>query len=330
MVESYYLFSSGELKRKDNVVRMTAPDGRFKDIKIEMTRDIYLFGETSMNTKCLNFLSTNKIPMHLFNYYGYYTGSFYPKEVNISGNLLIRQVEHYTDETRRLIIAKEIIYSASYNIYRNMRYYHQRGKDLETQLDQLKALRKLISRAKNIQELMGIEGNIHQVYYTCWSIVVNQKIDFQKRVKRPPDNMINTLISFLNSLVYTSCLSEIYVSQLNPTISYLHSASDRRFSLSLDIAEIFKPILVDRLIFSLLNKKVISESDFDTESNFCYLKKSAQQKILKAYNERLEKTIKHRELKRHISYRRLMRLECYKLIKHLMNDKNYEGFKIWW
>ncbi|EOT28170.1 type I-B CRISPR-associated endonuclease Cas1b [Enterococcus saccharolyticus] len=330
MVESYYLFSSGELKRKDNVVRMTAPDGRFKDIKIEMTRDIYLFGETSMNTKCLNFLSTNKIPMHLFNYYGYYTGSFYPKEVNISGNLLIRQVEHYTDETRRLIIAKEIIYSASYNIYRNVRYYHQRGKDLETQLDQLKALRKLISRAKNIQELMGIEGNIHQVYYTCWAIVVNQKIDFQKRVKRPPDNMINTLISFLNSLVYTSCLSEIYVSQLNPTISYLHSASDRRFSLSLDIAEIFKPILVDRLIFSLLNKKVISESDFDTESNFCYLKKNAQQKILKAYNERLEKTIKHRELKRHISYRHLMRLECYKLIKHLMNDKNYEGFKIWW
>lgn len=330
MVESYYLFSSGELKRKDNVVRMTAPDGRFKDIKIEMTRDIYLFGETSMNTKCLNFLSTNKIPMHLFNYYGYYTGSFYPKEVNISGNLLIRQVEYYTDETRRLIIAKEIIYSASYNIYRNVRYYHQRGKDLETQLDQLKALRKLISRAKNIQELMGIEGNIHQVYYTCWTIVVNQKIDFQKRVKRPPDNMINTLISFLNSLVYTSCLSEIYVSQLNPTISYLHSASDRRFSLSLDIAEIFKPILVDRLIFSLLNKKVISESDFDTESNFCYLKKNAQQKILKAYNERLEKTIKHRELKRHISYRRLMRLECYKLIKHLMNDKNYEGFKIWW
>lgn len=330
MVESYYLFSSGELKRKDNVVRMTAPDGRFKDIKIEMTRDIYLFGETSMNTKCLNFLSTNKIPMHLFNYYGYYTGSFYPKEVNISGNLLIRQVEHYIDETRRLIIAKEIIYSASYNIYRNVRYYHQRGKDLETQLNQLKALRKLISRAKNIQELMGIEGNIHQVYYTCWAIIVNQKIDFQKRVKRPPDNMINTLISFLNSLVYTSCLSEIYVSQLNPTISYLHSASDRRFSLSLDIAEVFKPILVDRLIFSLLNKKVISESDFDTESNFCYLKKSAQQKILKAYNERLEKTIKHRELKRHISYRRLMRLECYKLIKHLMNDKNYEGFKIWW
>lgn len=330
MVESYYLFSSGELKRKDNVVRMTAPDGRFKDIKIEMTRDIYLFGETSMNTKCLNFLSTNKIPMHLFNYYGYYTGSFYPKEVNISGNLLIRQVEHYIDETRRLIIAKEIIYSASYNIYRNVRYYHQRGKDLGTQLNQLKELRKLISRAKNIQELMGIEGNIHQVYYTCWTIVVNQKIDFQKRVKRPPDNMINTLISFLNSLVYTSCLSEIYVSQLNPTISYLHSASDRRFSLSLDIAEIFKPILVDRLIFSLLNKKVISESDFDTESNFCYLKKSAQQKILKAYNERLEKTIKHRELKRHISYRRLMRLECYKLIKHLMNDKNYEGFKIWW
>ncbi|HEY0222484.1 MAG TPA: CRISPR-associated endonuclease Cas1, partial [Lactovum miscens] len=91
---------------------------------------------------------------------------------------------------------------------------------------------------------MGIEGNIRESYYRTWTEIINQEVDFEKRVKRPPDNLVNTLISYFNSLVYTTCLSEIYVSQLNPTISYLHSAGERRFSLSLDLAEVFKPLLV--------------------------------------------------------------------------------------
>ena len=97
---------------------------------------------------------------------------------------------------------------------------------------------------------------------------------------------IRTLISYVNTLVYTKVLSAIYNTQLNPTVSYLNEPGSRRFSLSLDIAEIFKPIIGDRLIFSLLNKNV--------------------------------------------SYEYLMKLECYKLIKHLLGEKEYEPFKIWW
>lgn len=330
MSESFFLFKSGELKRKDNVVRITANDGTFKDIKIEMTRDIYLFGEITLNTKCLNYLASMKIPVHIFNYYGYYTGSFYPKESNVSGKLFVKQVENYTNNEKRLEIAQLIIDAAISNILRNLRYYHERGKELENEIDEIKALKKGIFRTKNIEELMGIEGMIRKTYYTAWNIIINQEIDFVKRVKRPPDNMINTMISFLNSLVYTACLSEIYVSQLNPTISYLHSVGERRFSLSLDIAEIFKPLLADRIIFSLLNKKMITEKDFVQEANFLYMKEKAQKIILKAFNERLETTIKHKDLNKKVSYRYLMRLEAYKLVKHLLEDKKYEGFKIWW
>ena len=88
-----------------------------------------------------------------------------------------------------------------------------------------------LNKAQDASEIMGIEGNIRKVYYSAWSKIINQQIDFEKRVKRPPDNMINTLISFINTLSYTTCLSEIYKTQLNPTISYLHSPGDRRFSL---------------------------------------------------------------------------------------------------
>lgn len=324
-MENYYIFSNGELKRKDNNICF---NDRF--LKIEMTDNIYLFGEADLNTKCLNYLGQNKVAIHFFNYYGFYTGSFYPKETNISGNILIKQVEFYQNIEKRLEIAKEIIKSASDNIFRNLRYYNGRGKDVKNQMELIKSLQNEIEKAQNINELMGVEGNIRKIYYSTWNILVNQEIEFEKRVKRPPDNMINTLISFINSLMYTTCLSEIYKTQLNPTISYLHSAGDRRFSLCLDISEIFKPLVVDRLIFSLLNKNIITEEDFEKDSNYYYLKDKGRKKVLEEYEKKLKSVITHKELNREVSYQYLIRLECYKIIKHILGDKKYEGFKMWW
>lgn len=328
METSYYIFSNGCLKRKDNNITVETAD-RKKDLKIEMTRDIFLFGEMDLNTKCINFLGQNRIALHFFNYYGFYTGSFYPKEINVSGNLLVKQVE-FTSNINRLEIAKEIIRGASHNIFRNLRYYNGRGKELDREIAEINYLREKIEEAKDIHELMGIEGNIRKVYYSTWNKIINQEVNFEKRVKRPPDNIVNTLISFINSLMYVSCLSEIYVTQLNPTISYLHSPSERRFSLCLDISEIFKPLIVDRLIFTLLNKNIITENDFEKESNFYYLKEKGRKKILELYDERLKKVIKHKDLERNVSYRYLIRLECFKLIKHILSEKKYESFKMWW
>lgn len=324
-MENYYIFSNGELKRKDNNICF---NDRF--LKIEMTDNIYLFGEVDLNTKCLNYLGQNKVAIHFFNYYGFYTGSFYPKEINVSGNVLIKQVEFYQNIEKRLEIAKEIIKSASDNIFRNLRYYNGRGKDVKNQMELIKSLQNEIEKTQNINELMGVEGNIRKIYYSAWNILVNQEIEFEKRVKRPPDNMINTLISFINSLMYTTCLSEIYKTQLNLTISYLHSAGDRRFSLCLDISEIFKPLVVDRLIFSLLNKNIITEEDFEKDSNYYYLKDKGRKKVLEEYEKKLKSVITHKELNREVSYQYLIRLECYKIIKHILGDKKYEGFKMWW
>ena len=138
------------------------------------------------------------------------------------------------------------------------------------------------------------------------------------------------MISFVNSMIYAKILSEIYHTQLNPTISYLHEPGVRRFSLCLDVSEVFKPLIGDRLIFSLLNRKQITEDSFTKELNFLHLKKEASALIARELEERLKKTIMHKELGRQVSYQYLIRLEAYKLIKHLIGEKEYEGFKIWW
>ena len=177
---------------------------------------------------------------------------------------------------------------------------------------------------------MGIEGNIRKKYYEAWSVIINQEIEFEKRVMHPPDNMINSLISFVNSLIYSKTLTEIYHTQLNPTISYLHEPGSRRYSLCLDLSEIFKPLIGDRLIFSLLNKNQITENSFTRGLNFLHLKKEASQLIVNELEKKLQATIMHKDLHRKVSYQYLIRLEAYKLIKHLIGEKEYEGFKMWW
>ncbi len=330
MKQSYYLYRSGRLQRKDNTLEIVYKDNTKKSIPIERVDDIYVMTELDFNTNLLNFLSKFGVNVHFFNYYGFYTGTYYPKESLVSGKLLIKQVEHYNDKEKRLSIAKAFIEAASYNIYRNLTYYNNRGKDVKEHMKEIEYLRKQIKLCKDVPELMGIEGNIRKVYYDSWNIIINQDIAFEKRVKNPPDNAINSLISYVNTIIYTRVLSEIYKTQLNPTISYLHEPSERRFSLCLDIAEIFKPIIADRLIFSMLNKRQITEKDFEEGLNFTYIKDAARKNITREIDLRLQTKIKHKKLDREVSYEYLMRLEVYKLIKHLLEDEEYEGFKMWW
>lgn len=330
MKRSYYIFNDGQIKRKDNTLTYVDIDNNKRDIPIESIDDINIMSEMSFNSNFINFISRYGICIHFFNYYSFYSGSYYPREKLVSGDLLVKQVDNYTNNEKRLDIAKKFIDGASSNIYRNLRYYNGRGKDVQKYMDEIQILKRKIETSRSVNELMGYEGMIRKIYYSSWDTLIDVDIDFTKRVKNPPDNMINTLISFVNTLIYTKVLGEIYKTQLNPTISYLHEPGTRRFSLSLDIAEIFKPIIGDRLIFSLLNKKQITEKSFTKNLNYLHLKKDASKLIVSELDARLQKTIKHKELNKMVSYQYLMRLECYKLVKHVLGEKEYEPFKIWW
>ena len=330
MGDSLYIYNPGKLSRKDNTLQFVTDNGDKRDLPVERVRDIYVMSEMQFNTSLINLLSKNGIAVHFFNYYNFYTGSFYPREQLLSGNLLIHQTKHYTDPDKRMIIARKFVQGAASNIYRNLRYYNGRGKDVKEIMDDIDVYRINIDKAKTIQELMGYEGNIRKRYYDAWPVIINQEIEFEKRVIHPPDNMMNSLISYVNSMIYTKVLTEMYQTQINPTISYLHEPGERRFSLSLDIAEIFKPLIGDRLIFSLLNKNQITEKSFTKDLNFLHLEKNASQLIASELEKKMNTTIKHKDLGREVSYRYLMRLEVYKLIKHILGEKDYEPFEMWW
>lgn len=306
MQQSFYVYNNGDLKRKDNTLQFTTYEGEKRDIPIERISDIYVMSEMTFNTKLLNYLSQYGIIMHFYNYYSFYTGSYYPKETMVSGRLLVQQVEHYSNYDKRVVLAREFIQAAADNIYRNLRYYNGRGKNLKIAMQEIDYLRRQLPKCQKVDEIMGIEGNIRKIYYSAWNTIVDQDISFDKRVKNPPDNMINTLISYVNTLIYTRTLSEIFHIQLNPTISYLHEPGVRRFSLCLDISEIFKPLIGDRLIFSLLNRNQITEKSFTKDLNYLHLTKEASMLIISELEARLKKTIRHKELEKNVSYQYLI------------------------
>ncbi len=413
-MKSYYMISNGRMMRKDNTLYLENAAGEKKPIPIEDVESLYLYGEVDINTKLLTFLGQKRIPLHVFNYYGFYSGSYYPREYLHSGYLLVHQVSHYTSTPARLMLSKELVRASAHSILRNVAYYSAR-KPGETDIDLLEqpgevgvdapagpriptdaaqealvdsaldadpppanesgpvaaseslphvvepnpfeasvdfdiasdeepatlatlaeiwatieGLASLIDSQPTVDAVRGIEGKMRERYYRAWPRILSGDWVFRQRVRRPPDNEVNALISFGNSVLYTACLSELYRTQLTPTISYLHEPGARRFSLALDLSEIFKPLIVDRAIFRLINTNQLRPEHFERSLNGCYLAESGKKLFLGALEARLASTIHHRRLGRHVSYRHLIRLECYKLIRHLTGVETYHAFRAWW
>lgn len=334
MKKTYYLFNPGRLSRKDNTLKFIPVDesgteGAPKYIPVEGVSDLYCFGALDANSALYNFLGKNQIAVHFFDYYEHYTGSFMPKNYLLAGKMQIEQTKHYSAKAKRLAIAQKFVEGAAFNILKNLKYYQSRGKDLSGSIAIIEQYSSTIAVSMDIDMLMGIEGNIRQVYYNAFDMILNDFV-MDGRSRQPPRNEVNALVSFGNMMCYTLCLGQLYHTQLNPTISFLHEPGFRRYSLALDLAEIFKPILVDRTIFKVLNKKEIQAKDFDVQVNSVVLKDAGRKVFVRAFEERLNETIKHRSLNRNVSYKHLVKLECYKLTKHVLNMEEYKPFKAWW
>ncbi|MBU2444233.1 MAG: type I-B CRISPR-associated endonuclease Cas1b [Bacteroidetes bacterium] len=353
MKQDLYIFSDTQLKRKDSTLlcetiarngdlvdeetcskdefflgeNIIIPTGDKKYIPIESINSIFSFGTLHFNSRFLYFLSRFHIPLHVFNINGNYSGSFMPLRDSSSGHVLLSQIETYHDLEKRLKLAKVFASGAAFNMLSNLKYYNNRKADLSSTIDTIEKFGEKLKSASSINQLLGYEGNIRSVYFSAWQKIISIPIEFYRRTTRPPMDMINSLISYGNVIVYSVCLNEIYKTYLYPEIGFLHQPSENKFPLSYDIAEIFKPLLTDRIIFKLFNKFILSENDFSYRNDFCYIKKKAKQTFIKEFDDKLNTIIKDRNDERNKTYKTIILNECNKIVKHLNGEQEYIPYK---
>lgn len=323
-----YIMSMGELSRKDNSLCFRK-DGKNVHIPVENTKEIYCFNEVSINSKLLDFLAQNNIIVHFFNYYGGYRGTYYPRDHYLSGKLIVKQALKYQND--RLDIARAIVKGIGLNIYEVLYHYYKHDKkEVKETTDWIKKIfLPQVEQAGDVKELMAYEGEVWLRFYQDFQYFLPEDFVMNKRVKRPPDNPMNALVSFGNTLLYTKTISAIYQTHLDQRISFLHEPSEGRFSLSLDLSEVFKPAIVFKTIFELVNNRRIQvEKHFVKDVNYCILNEEGRKIFIKAFEERMDSVFMHSKLKRKVSYRTALKLDCYKLIKNILEEKEFIPYSI--
>ena len=328
--ETRYIFSKGDLSRKDFSICFRGERGNIY-LPIKDTKELYCFNDITLSTKLLEILAKAGIIVHFFGYYENYVGTFYPKDYLLSGRLTVAQALAYDNQEKRMLIARAVVKSIALNIHFVLYHYYRHGKnELKPFLDWLKNdVSDLLPRITAIKNLLSLEGEIWARFYATFQIILPEEFAMNKRVKRPPDNPINALVSFGNTLLYTKTLTQLYHTHLNQTISYLHEPMERRYSLSLDLSETFKPLLVYKTIFDCVNnRKLTVAKHFDKKLNYALLNETGRKVFITEFEERINGVFDHPKLKRKISFKQAIRLDGYKLIKYLIEEKPVAFFRM--
>lgn len=319
-METLFVSREAKLRRRENTLTV-ALGGRTRSLPVEKVRHIVLLSESDLNSKLLCFCGKHGVRLSVFDYHGYFKGSFEPISDHESGRVKLAQAESILKDDDRLALAREIVRGAAHNMHANLLYYVYRGNQaLDDPLKEMSSLSAKIAKTHDTMTLMGIEGNLHEVYYSAWRHI-DPYLDFGRRVRRPPNNPVNCLISFLNQMTYTVVRHETFKTHLDETLSWLHAPASGRASVSLDLAEPFKPILADSLIFRMVRKNMVGDNWFEQHEGVCLLTETGRRHVAEQFAARLEETYQDR------TYREWIYREALGVERHIMGLAEYESFK---
>ncbi|MGC8996024.1 MAG: type I-B CRISPR-associated endonuclease Cas1b [Thermoplasmata archaeon] len=311
----FYIFSGSLISKENDSLIIKKKDGEV-NLPIEAVDSIFIFGNTTITSPVLNILAKKGIPVILFSFNGNYLTSIFPENYLESGFVLVKQVECYLNLERRMQLARKFVEGAALNMNKVLKRFGAETIDIPTDK---------INSSKNVNELMGIEGKINDSYFSSIDTILPEDFQIGKRERRPPTNMGNSIISFGNTLVYSIITSEIFGTHLHPAISFLHEPGSRRSSLALDISEIFKPLFSHTIAISLIKRKILKETDF-LDNDGVFLNDSGKKKFVSEFDSKIMETYYVNSLKRKVTYKRIIRLELYKIEKFIVENSPYKPF----
>jgi len=289
--------------------------------------NIICFGQVAASPFLMGYCAEHGIGLVFYTEYGKFLARVQGRQI---GNVLLRRTQYrWADDPEKSISIARLFVAAKIANCRSVLLRDQRNHgddDLLSKVSQmLSSSSRRLETANTISEVMGIEGEAARNYFSVFNVLLHgSEFHFEGRIRRPPTDPVNALLSFVYSLITQECASALQGVGLDPFVGFLHQDRPGRVSLALDLIEEFRAPWADRFVLTLINRKQIKKSDFVTEaSGAVRLTDVARKALLVAYQERKQVEIMHPYLKESVPFGLLPHCQALLLARHLRGDTEF-------
>ncbi|HZU68083.1 MAG TPA: type I-D CRISPR-associated endonuclease Cas1d [Ktedonobacteraceae bacterium] len=340
--EDCLLVQIPERRGKDGMAPAPARNERIPLVKID---DVVVMGEVTLTASALHLLLDHNIEINFLTHFGKFKGRLSP---SLSKNAILRMAQYraHNDMARRCELARRFVIGKLSNQRTMLQRYNRRQSDSEMSqaidqiaglLSQLHALpvdtatsTRALATGDNrvegtpLESILGMEGAGSAAYFQCFGKLLSdpEQWPFEKRIKRPPTDPVNALLSFGYAMLTNQVASAVQLVGFDHFVGYLHSSFYGRPALALDIMEEFRPIIVDSVVLSLLNKRMLTANDFVVELGAYRLKDEKRKIFFTQFEERMREEIQHPIFGYQVTYRRCIELQTRLVAKFLTGEIN--------
>jgi CRISP-associated protein Cas1 len=338
--EDMLLVQIPERKGKDGVMPSPARNERVPLNKVD---EVIVLGEITLTASALHLLLERDVEITFLGRYGQFKGRLSPP---FSKNSLLRLAQYraHQDMGKRCQLARRFVMGKLANQRTLLQRYQHRQSDVEMKrvieqiavqlrqlsdlaLDRISIPQKVASgdnriAATPLEAILGMEGAGSAAYFSCFGKLLSdpEQWPFPGRVKRPPTDPVNALLSFGYSLLTNKVASAVQLVGFDHFVGYLHSSFYGRPALALDLVEEFRPIIVDSVVLTMLNKRMLTLNDFVVEVGAYRLKDERRKSFFTQFEERLNEELVHPLFGYKVTYRRCLELQTRLLAKALTGE----------
>jgi len=316
-----YLIEQGSRLNREGRRLVVSKDGEtLAQVAVLQTSQVIVFGNVQITTPALRLLLDEGVEVVLLSEHGQFYGRLVGAPTG-HGSLRVAQVLRSQDAGYALRTAQAIVAGKVHNIKIFLQRYARRNDDaaLRSAVQSVDALLERAPRTTVLNSLLGVEGQASAVYFGVWKELLKPPWQFSTRVRRPPTDPVNVLLSFGYTLLLQNVLGAVLTAGLDPYVGFLHQLSYNRPNLALDLMEEFRPIVVDSVVLRCLNNGIITPAHFQPgdEEHPILLDDTGRKLFIREMETRLTQAFKHPETNEQINYRRLFLLQTYQLARRL-------------
>ena len=310
--------------KTDERLTVRANQQTLQDIPLIKLDGVVILGRATVSPAIVIELLERKIPLSFLTHMGRYLGRLEPE---LTKNIFVRSAQWRAIAPSAQ--ASHLVRGFVRGKLKNYRTALLRGQREYANLDFQKAVTQLeqamapIDTTEAIDSLRGLEGAGSAAYFGCFDRLIRvEGFQFEARRRRPPTDPVNALLSLGYSLLRHDVQSAVNLVGFDPYLGYLHTQRYGRPSLALDLMEEFRPLVVDAVVLSALNKRAIVSADFVTEplSGAVSLTLEGLRTFLRLYEVKKQSKFKHPVMQTQCTYQESFEIQARLLAKYLMAE----------